>query len=150
MEPFHSIYELKVIREKREVSFPTREYRSSAEVYHAFKQRYDQEYREEFLVLLLNAKNKLVGYHSVSIGSATSTLVHPREVFAAVCACNAAAIILVHNHPSGDPTPSPEDLQITKRLREIGELFGIQVLDHIIVGCNCYISFVEDCYWDNL
>ena len=150
MEPFYAIYALKVIREKREVSFPIQQYCSFAKVSHAFTERSDQKYREACLVLLLNAKNKLVGYYSVSIGSATSPLVHPRELFAADGAHHAAAMILVHNHPSGDPTPSAEDLQITKRLHERGELFGIQVLDHIIIGCSRPLSFVEDGYWDNL
>ena len=148
MEPFRSIYELKVIREKREGYFPNHKYRNSADVYLAFKDRFDKLDREEFLVLCLDAKNNLIGFNQVSVGSLTMSLVHPREVWKAAILANAASIILLHNHPTGDPLPSAEDLQITKRIREIGELFGIRVLDHIIVGDNRYVSFVDDCYWD--
>jgi DNA repair protein RadC len=90
--------------------------------------------REHFWCLLLNGKNVLIGVNLVSVGSLTAALVHPREVFKPAILGNAAALLLVHSHPSGDPTPSAEDLALTKRLCEVGDLVGIRVLDHIVLG----------------
>jgi DNA repair protein RadC len=90
--------------------------------------------REEFVALLLDAKHKVVAVHSVAVGSLTMAIVHPREVFKAAIMANASAVIVAHNHPSGDPTPSQEDRQLTARLVAAGELIGITVLDHVIVG----------------
>ncbi|MGH7965431.1 MAG: JAB domain-containing protein [Candidatus Binatia bacterium] len=92
--------------------------------------------REHLVVLLLNSKNRLLGINTVSIGSLSSSLAHPREVFKPAILANAAAVILGHNHPSGDPTPSAEDLALTRRFKEAAELLGIRLLDHIIVGEN--------------
>ncbi len=99
--------------------------------------------REEFIALHLNAKNTIVSYEIVSIGTLSSSLVHPREVFKAAILSNAASIILCHNHPSGDPDPSKEDLNLTKRLAEAGKLLGIEVLDHVIFGASNYYSLKE-------
>ncbi len=99
--------------------------------------------REHFRVILLNTKNQVLGVAPVSVGSLNSSLVHPREVFKEAVRRNAAAIILVHNHPSGDPTPSAEDIEVTKRLVEAGKLLGIEVLDHIIIGECTYASLRE-------
>ncbi len=90
--------------------------------------------REEFRVLLLNTKNALIRVADVSRGSLNASIVEPREVFKDAIAASAAGMILVHNHPSGDPTPSSEDIAITKRLVKAGELLNIAVLDHIIIG----------------
>jgi DNA repair protein RadC len=98
---------------------------------HGFLEDADREY---FLILTLNTKNNLTGLNVVSIGSLNSSLVHPREVFKVAILGNAAAIILVHNHPSLDPSPSPEDLEITRRLVEAGKLLGVEVLDHVVIG----------------
>ena len=99
--------------------------------------------REEMLAVLLDAKHIIVGLHTVSIGSATLSIVHPRETFKAAIVGQASAIILAHNHPSGDPTPSQEDRDLTKRLREVGELIGIPVLDHLVIGgARCH-SFAD-------
>lgn len=100
-------------------------------------------YREEFLILILDTKNKIKASKTVSIGSINQTLVHPREVFRFAITNNANSIILSHNHPSGDPSPSHEDILITKRLQEAGKLIGIKVLDHIIIGHDRYISLRE-------
>lgn len=99
--------------------------------------------REHFRVMLLNTKNRVLGLETVSIGSLNASLVHPREVFKKAIQRSAAAIILMHNHPSGDPSPSPEDLQITDRLCEAGRVIGIEILDHIIIGDHVYASFKE-------
>ena len=92
--------------------------------------------REVFAVMLLDTKNRVIGINVVSIGSLTASVVHPREVFKAACLANATNIILTHNHPSGDTTPSKEDISITSRLVQAGRLMDIPVLDHIIIGDN--------------
>ena len=90
--------------------------------------------REVFSVMFLNVKNYVIGIHDVSIGSLTASVVHPREVFKAACLANAASIILMHNHPSGDASPSKEDIEVTARLVQVGRIMDIPVFDHIIVG----------------
>lgn len=90
--------------------------------------------REQFMAMYLNTKNRPNAISTISIGTLSTSSVHPREVFKAAILSNSAAIILAHNHPSGDPTPSREDLDVTKRLMQAGEIVGIQILDHVIVG----------------
>lgn len=124
------------------------QFRSSADVFNHYREHLGGLKKEEFHVLLLDAKNRKIKDVRISEGSLTSSLVHPREVFSPVVRESAAAVILVHNHPSGDPAPSHEDLQITRRLREVGEVMGVQVLDHLIIGKGRYISFVDDGYWE--
>ncbi len=85
----------------------------------------------------------MIAYHEVSRGTLYATLVHPREVFKAALLANAAAIILTHNHPSGDPAPSPDDMALRRRLVDAGTLIGVDVVDHIIIGDGCYVSFRE-------
>ena len=97
--------------------------------------------KEHFKLILLNTRNKIVGITNVSVGTLNANLVHPREVFKDAIAHNAASVILVHNHPSGDPEPSEDDLKITKRLIEAGKILGIEVVDHIIVVKNGFLSF---------
>ena len=109
----------------------------------AFTAVLGEEPAEVFAMLCLTIKHRVIGYHEVSRGALDATLVHPREVFKAAILANAAAIILAHNHPSGDPTPSADDAELTRRLVEGGELLGIQVLDHLIVGDGRYLSFRE-------
>lgn len=96
-----------------------------------------------FLCLHLDGKNRIVCVDLVSIGSLNQSLVHPREVFKTALLSNAAAVLLIHQHPTGDPAPSTEDIAITRRLREAGEILGLKVLDHIIIGQDEYLSFVE-------
>lgn len=99
--------------------------------------------KEHFLVLFLNTKNRVVGKETLSIGSLNASIVHPREVFRSAIKRNSASIICAHNHPSGDPTPSPEDIEITRRLSEGGRLIGIELLDHLIVADRNYASLKE-------
>lgn len=99
--------------------------------------------KELFLTLLLDGKNRITRKVQVSEGSLNQSIVHPREVFAPAVRESAAAVIFIHNHPSGDPNPSREDREITRRLKEAGEILGIRVLDHIIIGDGSYFSFVE-------
>ncbi|MFZ5642289.1 MAG: RadC family protein [Bacillota bacterium] len=96
--------------------------------------------REHFCALLLNTKHQVMARETISIGTLNSSMVHPRELFKAAIKRSAAAVILVHNHPSGDPTPSSEDRDITDRLKKAGDLIGIDVLDHIIIGDKKFIS----------
>jgi DNA repair protein RadC len=108
-----------------------------------FMEEMRYERKESFRIMLLNAKGDVISIETVSIGELTSTLVHPREVFRHAVKKSAAAVVLVHNHPSGDPTPSQEDLDTTLRLMECGRLMGIQVLDHLVIGDGKYVSIRE-------
>jgi len=121
--------------------------RDAAAVHAHFRGRLPQLEHEVFYALLLDGKNRAHGEVLVSEGSLTAALVHPREVFAPAIRAAAAALILVHNHPSGDPTPSAEDRAITERLRQVGELVGIRVLDHVVVGRGSYASMADEGRW---
>ena len=101
------------------------------------------ESHERFMVMLLNTKNHIILVQQVSEGSLSSAVVHPREVFAPAVIYHAASIIVVHNHPTGDPQPSFEDRQLTKSLKNSGEIVGIPLMDHIIIGDGYYYSFKE-------
>jgi DNA repair protein RadC len=102
--------------------------------------------KEHFICLFLNTKNHIIARETLSIGTLNASLVHPREVFRAAVKAGSASIICVHNHPSGDPMPSPEDIALTKRLVEAGELMGIEVLDHLVIGDGRFISLKEHGY----
>ncbi len=99
--------------------------------------------KEYFKMLILDTKNKVIELKTVSIGSLNASIVHPREVFVEAIKKSAASIIVIHNHPSGDTKPSQEDIAITKRLIDAGDLIGIKVLDHIIIGDGEFLSFKE-------
>lgn len=98
---------------------------------------------EVFAMLCLSTKHRVIAFHEVSRGTLDSTLVHPREVFKAALLANASAIVVSHNHPSGDPSPTLDDIEVTTRLVAAGEILGIPVLDHIVVGDGRYFSFKE-------
>ena len=98
---------------------------------------------ENLMVLCLNTKNRIIESKIVSVGSLNSSIVHPREVFKQAIRVHAASIIIAHNHPSGDPTPSVEDTTITNRLKECGKIIGIELLDHIIIGDGTFVSLKE-------
>lgn len=102
--------------------------------------------KEHFVCLFLNTKNHIIARETLSVGTLNASLVHPREVFRAAVKAGSASIICVHNHPSGDPMPSPEDITLTKRLVEAGELMGIEVLDHLVIGDGRFISLKEHGY----
>lgn len=103
-----------------------------------------REFKQEILkVLLLNTKNVVIGIHNASVGSLNSSIVHPREIYKEAIRKSAASIIMVHNHPSGDPSPSSEDIAATTRIKEVGKIVGIELLDHVIVGDGKYISLRE-------
>ena len=96
--------------------------------------------REHFRALLLNTKNRVISLETISVGTLNCSSVHPRELFKIAIKRSAAAIILIHNHPSGDPTPSREDLEVTKRLDDVGKIVGIDVLDHLVIGDGKFVS----------
>ncbi len=98
---------------------------------------------EEFGLLILDTRNRLKKLRIISKGNLNGSLVHPREVYQEAVSLRAAGLILFHNHPSGDPTPSRQDLELTTRLRDAGRIMGIEILDHIIVGAGCFLSFKE-------
>jgi DNA repair protein RadC len=116
---------------------------SPQQIFNHFHFSFRDRRREYFLTLLLDGKNRIIREEQISEGSLNQSIVHPREVFIPAVRESAAAIIFVHNHPSGDPAPSREDRDITRRLKEAGEIMGIRVLDHIIIGDGSYFSFVE-------
>ncbi len=99
--------------------------------------------KEHFKLILLNPRNKIIGISTISIGTLNASLVHPREVFKDAIMHTAASVVLAHNHPSGDPEPSEDDIKITKKLVDSGKILGIEVLDHIIIGKNNFCSFKE-------
>ncbi|WP_337508358.1 RadC family protein [Mitsuokella jalaludinii] len=113
------------------------------DAYEYAKNKLQYEQKEHFCVILLNTKNHIIGFREVSVGSLSASVVHPREVMLEAVKAHAASIILVHNHPSGDPTPSREDVNITDQLCKAGKVIDIPVLDHIIIGHNRFISLKE-------
>jgi DNA repair protein RadC len=116
---------------------------SSAEIFRRYLPALRDARRERFVAVLLDGKNRVMRDEWISEGSLTSSLVHPREVFARAIRESAGALVFVHNHPSGDPEPSPEDVEVTKRLCNVGEIVGIRVLDHVVIGEGTYVSFLD-------
>jgi len=115
----------------------------SQDVFESYSVRLRDAKQETFKVILLDSKNRYLREETVALGSLNQSIVHPREVFRPAIRGAAASVILVHNHPSGDPSPSDEDVRVTERLVEAGKLLGIRVLDHIIVGEGRYFSFFD-------
>ena len=136
-------FELKIVRERSGIYLPQRMVRGSEDVYLAFRDRFEKVDREEFLAVLVDGKGRTMGFSVVSVGTLTASIVHPREVFKPAIIGNAASVLLVHNHPSGDPEPSAEDRALTSRLKQAGDLLGIKILDHIVIGDGRYTSFVD-------
>ena len=134
-----------LVKEKVGRYEPPRETKSPEEAYNAITKitNVQGEAQEVFGILILNIKNKIVAAHEISRGTLNSSMVHPREVFKPAVLHNAAAIICFHNHPSGDPEPSKEDIEINNRIKNSGELLGILVYDHIIIGDDRYVSLKE-------
>lgn len=117
--------------------------RSPRDVYNLLGPNLRDEKREHFVALLLDTKNGVMRSKTVSVGDLSSSIVHPREVFVEAIRHGSASIIVSHNHPSGDPAPSPEDIAVTRRLAEAGELLGIELLDHIVLGDDRWVSLKE-------
>ncbi len=122
---------------------PGERFSSSRELYQRYRARFFSASKEHFFSLHLNSKNQLIREVLVSIGSLSTSVVHPREVFAPAVRDSTAALIFIHNHPSGDPAPSREDRECTQRLLHAGQILGIRVLDHIVLGHDDYYSFAD-------
>jgi DNA repair protein RadC len=122
--------------------YKSREFTDPKKVYQLIKSKLKDYHKEHFYIIVLNSRNWSVA--EVSIGSLNASIVHPREVFSAAIKNKAASVIFVHNHPSGDPEPSADDLEITKRLVESGKILGIEVVDHIIITAGGFYSFKEN------
>ena len=140
-----TIYRVALVRESS-IQVPEKRLRNSQDAASLIRKYLQGADREHFVALLLNRKNAMIGLNTVSVGTLTASLAHPREIFKAAILANAAAIVCAHNHPSGDPQPSSEDRVLTKRLVEAGKLLGIEVVDHIIVGdgTEAYFSFADN------
>ncbi len=137
-----AVYETLTVRDQVSDYLSTGDrYSSPAQVFETFR-FLQRETREYFIALHLDGKNRILCIDMVSIGSLNQSIVHPRDTLKNSLLSSAAAIILIHNHPTGDPAPSSEDIAITKRLNEAAEIIGIKILDHIIIG-ESYMSFVE-------
>ncbi|WP_026841129.1 RadC family protein [Citrifermentans bremense] len=129
-------------RDRRPIESLTR-FTSASQVFEHLNPEFRDRHKEQFMALLLDGKNRIISRAQISEGSLNQSIVHPREVFNVAVRNSAAAMILLHNHPTGDPAPSPEDMEVTRRLCEAGQLLGIRVLDHIIIGENEFYSFAE-------
>lgn len=140
-----NIINVKVVKESSFL-YDNRYVRSPEDSYDIFKEYLEGIDREHFVVAALDTKNQPTFINTVHIGSLNASIVHPREVMKPAILSNAASIIVAHNHPSGDPSPSKEDIQVTKRLGEAGKMLGIELLDHIILGENSFISLKEKGY----
>ncbi len=117
--------------------------RSPKDVFENYKSLFTNHVRERFLVLWLNSANKVIGFEVITEGLLNSSLCHPREIYRGACVATAASIIIAHNHPSGNPEPSHEDIAITKQVVDSGKILGIPVHDHIIFAEDTYTSFAE-------
>ncbi len=120
-----------------------RRLRESGEIFACFHERLRDLKKERFITVLLDGKNRVIREDLVSEGILTASLVHPREVFSPAIREAAGGVVLIHNHPSGDPEPSAEDIEVTRRLCAVGELVGIRILDHVVIGDGRYVSFLE-------
>lgn len=136
------IVRIQIIKESS-ILYKDRKVASPNDAYNLTKKFFECADREQMIVCSLDTKNQPITINVCSIGTLNSSLVHPREIFKPVILSNAASIIVVHNHPSGDPEPSPEDVNITHRLKECGKLLGIDLVDHIIIGDERFISLKE-------
>ena len=140
----YAIPRYRVMLVKESLAYPSPvTIRDSQSAYRLLAPLFDGLDREHFMVVALDAKHAVIGINTVSMGSLTLCIVHPREVFKPLILMNASAVILAHNHPSGDPTPSQEDRALTRRLKDGSDLLGIAVLDHVVLGEDRYYSFAD-------
>ena len=140
-----NIVSIKMVKESSFL-YQTRQILSPNDAYEMIKEQLEGLDREQFIIACLNTKNEPMNISVVSVGSLNKAIVHPREVFKTATLSNAASIMAFHNHPSGETTPSQQDIQLTKRLYEAGELLGIKLLDHLIIGDGSFTSLKEKGY----
>ena len=142
LKQIKAVYETLTIKEEVNLYLrPFTRYNSAEQVFDTFS-FLRRETKEYFFAVHLDGKNRICCIDEVSVGSLNQSIVHPREVFKTALLSSAAALILLHNHPTGDPTPSREDIEITRRLKEAGDLIGVKILDHVIIG-DSFLSFVN-------
>ncbi|MCU7211841.1 JAB domain-containing protein [Turicibacter sanguinis] len=140
-----NIISLKMIKESSFL-FQTRTISSPKDAYEMIHEQLEDLDREQFIIACLNTKNEPTNISVVAVGSLNKAIVHPREVFKTAILSNAASVMAFHNHPSGETTPSQQDIQLTNRLYEAGELLGIKLLDHLIIGDGTFTSLKEKGY----
>ena len=140
-----NIVSIKMVKESSFL-YQTRQILSPNDAYEMIKEQLEGLDREQFIIACLNTKNEPTNISVVSVGSLNKAIVHPREVFKTAILSNAASIMAFHNHPSGETTPSQQDIQLTHRLYEAGELLGIKLLDHLIIGDGTFTSLKEKGY----
>ena len=123
---------------------PKQKIKEPEDIFRYIYPRIREEKQEKFIILCLDTKNQIISDETIFIGGLDVSIAQPREIFKAALLESAASIVLIHNHPSGDPTPSREDIEITNRIAESGKILGIPVCDHIIVGDGCYVSLKQE------
>ena len=140
-----NIVSIKMVKESSFL-YQTRTISSPKDAYEMIKEQLEGLDREQFIIACLNTKNEPTNISVVAVGTLNKAIVHPREVFKTAILSNAASIMAFHNHPSGETTPSQQDIQLTQRLVEAGELLGIKLLDHLIIGDGTFTSLKEKGY----
>ena len=146
MKKFENVlprYRIMLVKESEDTFTKYPKFQNSRELFESFREELAVLDREYFFLITLDSKNRTIGYHTVSIGSLSTSVVHPREVWKPAILDSAAAVIFLHNHPSGDPAPSLEDRECTKRLTSAAKILGIRVLDHVVIGEEGYFSFAD-------
>ena len=136
-------YGVRVVREQPELPFPKPCISCPSDIRGLLHRQLAYQDREIFCIVVLDARNQVLGVNTVSIGSVSASIVHPREVFRPAILMGASSIILSHCHPSGNPEPSKDDIELTRRLQKAGEILGIEVLDHIIIADTQFCSLKE-------
>jgi DNA repair protein RadC len=136
-------YRIMLVKEAEATFTSYPKFQNSRELFESFREELAALDREYFLLITLDSKNRTIGYHTISIGSLSTSIVHVREAWKPALLDSAAAVIFFHNHPSGDPAPSREDRDCTSRLVEASKILGIRVLDHIVFGELDYFSFAD-------
>jgi DNA repair protein RadC len=136
-------YRIMLVRESEDTFTKYPKFQNSRELLETFREELAALDREHFVLIALDSKNRTIGYHTISVGSLSTSVVHPREVWKSALLDSAAAVVFLHNHPSGDPAPSREDRDCTSRLIEASKILGIHVLDHIVFGESDYYSFAD-------
>lgn len=136
-------YGVRVVREQPELPFPKPRISEPDDVRALLQRQLAYQDREIFVIVVLDARNQVIGVNTVSIGSVSASIVHPRETFRPAILMGASSLVLAHCHPSGDPSPSKDDIELTRRLVKGGEILGIEVLDHIIIADSSFLSLKE-------
>ena len=136
-------YTISLIKEAASTFHAKTRCQFSEDVYRYFKDICENQDREHLYALFLDTKHVPIGMNHVAMGTLSTTIVHPREVFKCAILLNAACLVIVHNHPSGDPSPSHEDRALTTRIADAGKLLGIALLDHVVIGSGRYFSFAD-------